>query len=202
MIRFFDILLSTVLLLVTVPVTMVVAIVIYTHDGGPALFRQTRVGRNGRAFTIFKFRSMSLGGPESRSGEVTSQSGQDKAFARAQFRTTRPDDPRITPVGRIIRKTHLDELPQVLNVLRGDMSLVGVRPDTPAQEVDYSADYWRLRHRLRPGITGPAQVMNSAYSGMEGRQYWEMVWVEHHSLRLYFQILLKTALKVLSMSSF
>jgi lipopolysaccharide/colanic/teichoic acid biosynthesis glycosyltransferase len=122
--------------------------------------------------------------------------------ARTRFRTTQPDDPRVTPVGRVIRKTHLDELPQLYNVLRGDMSLVGVRPDTPAQETDYSEEYWRFRHKLRPGITGPAQAMNPADGGMEGRCYWETVWIEHHSLPLYFRVLLKTVSKVLKMSSF
>lgn len=168
MIRLFDVVLSALLLVVTAPLMLVVAIMIYVHDGGPALFRQTRVGRNGRTFAILKVRSMHQDDPGSRSGEVTSRNHEDKARARARFRTTQPDDPRITPVGRVIRETHLDELPQLYNVLRGDMSLVGVRPDTPAQETDYSEEYWRLRHTLRPGITGPAQVMNTADGGMEG----------------------------------
>jgi len=202
MIRLFDVLLSAVLLVVTVPLMLVIAIMIYAHDRGPALFRQTRVGRNGRTFTLLKFRSMRQDDPESRTGEVTSWSQEDKARARVRFRTTQPDDSRVTPVGRVIRKTHLDELPQLYNVLRGDMSLVGVRPDTPAQEVDYSEEYWGLRHKLRPGITGPAQVMNPADGGIAGRCHWETVWIERHSLRLYFEVLLKTVSKILKMSSF
>lgn len=202
MIRLFDVLLSAVLLVMTAPLMLVIVMMIYIHDGAPVLFRQTRVGRNGRTFAILKFRSMRQEDPEGRSGEVTSRNHEDKARARARFRTTQPDDPRITPVGRVIRKTHLDELPQLLNVLRGDMSLVGVRPDTPAQEADYSEGYWRFRHRLRPGITGPAQVMNPADGGMEGRRYWETVWIERHSLRLYFRVLLTTVSKILKTSSF
>lgn len=202
MMRAFDILLSAMLLVGAIPLMLVIAIMTYAHDGGPALFRQTRVGRNGRPFTILKFRSMRQDDQESRSGDVASGSREDKERARARFRTTEPEDPRVTPVGRVLRKTHLDELPQVFNVLRGDMSLVGVRPDTPAQETDYSEEYWRLRHTLRPGITGPAQVMNTADGGMEGRRYWETVWIERHSLRLYFHILIKTVSKVLKMSSF
>lgn len=202
MMRLFDVFFSAALLVVTAPPMLVVAIMIYAHDGGPVLFRQTRVGCNGRTFTMLKFRSMRQEDPESRGGEVQGISHEDRARARARFRTTQPNDPRITPVGRALRKTHLDELPQLFNVLRGDMSLVGVRPDTPAQETDYSTEYWRLRHRLRPGITGLAQVMNPADGGMEGRCHWETVWIEHHSLRLYFEVLLKTVSKVLRMSSF
>lgn len=202
MIRLFDILLSVVVLIVTTLPMLVVGIMIYAHDGGPVLFRQIRVGRDGRTFTMFKFRSMRQDNSASRGGEVQGRSPEERADARARFRTTQPDDPRITPVGRALRKTHFDELPQLYNVLRGDMSLVGVRPDTPAQEADYCAEYWRLRHKLRPGITGLAQVMNAADGGMEGRCYWETVWIEHHSLRLYLEVLLKTVSKVLKMSSF
>jgi len=202
MIRLFDIALALLMLLLAGLPMLIVAVAIYAHDGFPVIFRQSRVGQGGRPFTIFKFRSMCLAPLDSRSGTVNGTSREDKQQARATFQTTQANDPRITPVGRVIRKTHLDELPQIFNVLRGDMSLVGVRPDTPAQEVDYTEDHWRLRHRLRPGITGLAQVRNSAGGGMEGRLYWDTVWIEQHSLRLYFSVLFRTVVKVLKRNSF
>ena len=202
MMRMLDIVFALLLLAVAALPMLIVAFAIYAHDGFPVIFRQIRAGRAGRPFTIFKFRSMRLAPPDSRSGAVTGTSRDERARARAAFETTQVNDPRITPVGRLIRKTHFDELPQIFNVLRGDMSLVGVRPDTPAQEVDYSEAYWRLRHSLRPGITGLAQVMNRAGGGMEGRRYWETVWIERHSLRLYFLVLFRTVVKVLKRNSF
>jgi lipopolysaccharide/colanic/teichoic acid biosynthesis glycosyltransferase len=202
MIRLLDIVLALLMLVLAGLPMLIVAGVIYAYDGFPIIFRQTRVGWNGRPFTIFKFRSMHLAPPDSRSGTVAGTSRDEKAQARAAFQTTEVNDPRITPMGSVIRKTHLDELPQIFNVLRGDMSLVGVRPDTPAQEVDYSEEYWRLRHSLRPGITGLAQVMNTPEGGMDGRRHWETVWIERHSLRLYFSILFRTVVKVLKSNSF
>lgn len=202
MIRIFDIILALLMLVLAGVPMLIVAAAIYAHDGFPVIFRQTRVGRHGQPFTIFKFRSMRLAPPDSRSGAVTGTSRDEKARARAAFETTQVNDPRITPVGRLIRKTHLDELPQIFNVLRGDMSLVGVRPDTPAQEVDYSVAYWCLRHSLRPGITGLAQVMNRAGGGMERRRHWETLWIERHSLRLYFSVLFRTVVKMLKCNSF
>ncbi|WP_272010109.1 sugar transferase [Roseovarius sp. ZX-A-9] len=202
MIRFLDIVLALLILVVTGLPMLVVAVAIYAHDGFPVVFQQIRVGRNGRPFTIFKFRSMRLAPPESSSGAVTGTSRDEAVQARAAFQTTQANDPRITPVGRVIRKSHLDELPQLFNVLRGDMSLVGVRPDTPAQEVDYTEDYWRRRHSLRPGITGLAQVMNTQADGMDGRRHWETVWIERHSLLLYLSVLFRTVVKVLKRNSF
>jgi lipopolysaccharide/colanic/teichoic acid biosynthesis glycosyltransferase len=202
MIRFVDLVLALLMLVLAALPMLIIVGVIYAHDGFPVIFRQTRVGRNGRLFTIFKFRSMRLGPPDDCSSALAGASRDEKLLTRAAFQTTQVDDPRITPVGRLIRKTHLDELPQILNVLRGDMSLVGVRPDTPAQEVDYTEEYWCLRHSLRPGITGLAQVMNPIDGGMEGRQYWETVWIEQHSLRVYSAVLLRTVVKVLKRSSF
>lgn len=202
MIRLIDIVLSLLILLLAGLPMLIVAGAIYAQDGFPVIFRQTRIGQNGRPFTIFKFRSMRLAPPDSRSGAVAGTSRDEKAQARAAFQTTRVNDPRITAVGSVMRKTHLDELPQIFNVLRGDMSLVGVRPDTPAQEVDYSEEYWRLRHSLLPGITGLAQVMNTPEGGMDGRRHWETVWIERHSLRLYFSVLFRTVGKVLKCNSF
>lgn len=199
-IRLLDIVISlTMLIILAVPMG-VIAIAIAVYDGFPVIFRQVRIGINGRTFTIYKFRSMRNATDASRSGQV--QGIEDKAAARAQFQTTQVNDPRITPVGRVIRKTHLDELPQFFNVLLGDMSLVGVRPDTPAQEADYSEEYWVERHKFRPGITGTAQVHNTSLDGMDGRTRWEKVWNAERSVTLYIKLLLLTARKVVKRNSF
>lgn len=174
-----------------------IALAIRINDGGPALFLQTRVGKDLRLFTIYKFRSMKVEGDNTRSGEVT----DDKKHSRAQFKTTVPNDPRITSIGKLLRSTHLDELPQILNVLMGEMSLVGVRPDTPAQEVDYSHEYWIERHRLRPGITGTAQL-GSGEIRLAERTSLERVWLENASSKLYFSVLAKTIAKVVKRSGF
>ena len=202
MIRLIDIFLCFLLLLLAAMPMLILAVAIMIEDGFPIVFRQTRMGVNRRPFTIFKFRSMKVGDPEHGSGEAMGGGVQDKQKARLKFKTTMLDDPRITTIGRVIRKTHLDELPQLFNVLRSDMSLVGVRPDTPAQEIDYDRDYWVKRHIYKPGITGLAQVMNHKNGGMAGRQHWEIVWIEQKSLTLYFLILFRTVLKVLSRNSF
>jgi len=121
------------------PLLLLVGLIIRITSTGPALYSQVRVGRGMRPFVMYKFRSMAV--------------GADKAGF-----STASGDPRITTVGQFIRKTSIDELPQLLNVLKGEMSLVGPRPYVPAQEADYDDEDWRERHTVRPGITGLAQV--------------------------------------------
>lgn len=203
MIRFLDIMLSLILLTLFIVPMGVIALLIAKDDGFPVIFKQERVGRDGNLFTIFKFRSMRKAPKDvdDYSGAVAGNDLETKIKARAAFQTTQVGDPRITRIGRLIRKTHLDELPQLFNVLRGDMSMVGVRPDTPAQEVDYSEEYWIERHRFTPGITGMAQVMHTS-GGMEARCRWEREWLNNHSTALYIRLMLKTVGKVLKRSSF
>ncbi|MBI2770088.1 MAG: sugar transferase [Burkholderiales bacterium] len=136
-----DIVLSLAALVVLSPLLAAVALAIALGDGFPVLFRQQRVGRGGHEFGMLKFRSMV----------------RDAASTGPYF--TSSNDSRITPVGRFIRRTSLDELPQLFNVLRGDMSLVGPRPDVPAQRGLYSEAEWRERCSVRPGITGLAQAL-------------------------------------------
>lgn len=140
--RAMDILVAGGALLFFAPLLALVAVLIKLESPGPVLFRQSRGGLNGQAFTIFKFRSM-------RCQENGSKVVQAKR-----------DDDRITTVGRIIRKTSIDELPQLLNVLRGDMSIVGPRPHALAHDEHYGAQIanYHLRFRARPGLTGLAQI--------------------------------------------
>lgn len=139
--RLFDVVGSGLALLLLSPLLLGTALAVLIDSGRPVLFRQTRVGRSGRDFGMYKFRSMV----------------KNAASIGPYF--TAGDDPRITRVGRFIRRTSLDELPQLLNVLLGDMSLVGPRPDVPAQRRLYTEADWAQRCSVRPGITGLAQAL-------------------------------------------
>lgn len=198
-IRFFDIVVALIASVVFAPIMLLVAMAIKLEDRGPVFFRQNRVGRQLVPFSLFKFRSMSQGQARAGSGAVE---GQDLSVARAQFQTTVRNDSRITRVGRWIRRTHLDELPQLLNVVSGHMSLVGVRPDTPVQESDYSSEYWVERHRYRPGITGTAQVYAVEELGLVDRSEKERWWLSDRSVSLYLKVLMATVTKVARGSSY
>ena len=169
--RLMDLLLAGLALLLLSPVLLATALAIVLDSGRPVFFRQTRVGRGGRPFGMFKFRSMVVNaasiGPYYTSG----------------------DDPRITRAGRIIRRTSLDELPQLLNVLRGDMSLVGPRPDVPAQRSLYSDADWALRCSVRPGITGLAQALLRSQATEDERRALDLRYVREQGVWLDLRII-------------
>ena len=142
--RFFDIVLSGCGLVVLSPLMLVVAVLIYLDDGGPVIFRQKRVGRSGTLFQLLKFRSMPVD-----TGDVES---------------ARANGLRITRVGRIIRRTNIDEIPQLVNVIRGDMSIVGPRPPLPTQEALVTMRKQNGALDCAPGLTGLAQI--KGYTGM------------------------------------
>ncbi|SNU02002.1 Sugar transferase involved in LPS biosynthesis (colanic, teichoic acid) [Ruaniaceae bacterium KH17] len=125
-------------------VTVVVAPIIKLSDGGPVFFLGERRGRSGQHFTMYKFRSMRVNAPDLRNSDLSTVNSDS--------------DPRVTRIGRILRATSLDELPQILNVLKGDMSFVGPRPNMTTQTWDELTDLERKRLRVRPGITGLAQA--------------------------------------------
>jgi lipopolysaccharide/colanic/teichoic acid biosynthesis glycosyltransferase len=169
--RLLDIFLASIALVLTAPALLVVACAVYAHDRGPVFFRQTRVGLGGRTFGMFKFRSMVVDA-EQRGGYSTSAG-----------------DSRITRVGRFIRRTSLDELPQILNVFMGDMSIVGPRPDVPGQRELYDDKEWELRHLVRPGITGLAQAMLRSEATVDQRKTLDLQYARESSLRLDFFII-------------
>jgi len=177
--RIIDILLASISLVCFMPILISVALAVFLQDYGQVIFRQRRVGLNGREFTMFKFRSMVLNAE------------------RLGGYSTADRDPRITPVGRFIRRTSLDELPQLINVLIGDMSIVGPRPDVPAQRQLYTEDEWILRNRVRPGITGLAQATVRSHGTMEETKYLDLYYVRNISLWLDIKIIFLTIRQVL-----
>lgn len=173
------------LLVLLAPVFLAIAALILGDDGWPVIFTQTRVGKAGRYFTMYKFRTMTRG-----SGEK----GIEMGLTSDPYGLV-PDDPRITTVGRFLRRTGLDELPQLLNVVKGDMRLVGPRPDLPEQAAFYEEDD-RIRLRVKPGITGWAQVHGREAITWPERFVLDRWYVEHRSFRLDVSILVKTALQL------
>lgn len=181
--RVFDVVAAFVALTLFALPMMIVALAVRAHDGGSVFYRQVRVGRGGRTFEIFKFRSMIA--------------NADKFGSYA----TATGDARITPIGRVIRRTSLDELPQLLNVLRGEMSIVGPRPDVPAQRANYTSEQWRLRHLVRPGITGLAQAIARSSATPEERTELDLRYVRTISLSFDLKIILMTVRQLLSRTS-
>jgi sugar transferase (PEP-CTERM system associated) len=178
--RVFDLAASGVLLAVTLPVMLVTALCILFEDGAPVFYRQERVGKGGKTFMVLKFRSM--------------RSDAEKS-GKPQWAAA--DDPRVTRVGRIIRKLRIDELPQIFNVLNGDMSFVGPRPERPyfVNQLCMEVPYYNVRHSIKPGITGWAQVRYrygaSVDDAIEKLQY-DLYYVKNHSLFLDVIILIDT----------
>jgi len=183
--RSFDVMASTALLVLTLPIMFLTAVLIFLETGRPILYRQVRVGECGRLIELLKFRSM----------RVDAERAGVPQWAKL-------NDDRVTRVGRIIRTLRIDELPQVFNVLRGDMSFVGPRPERPhfVQELSNQIPYYATRHSVKPGITGWAQINYpygaSVEDAREKLQY-DLYYAKNHSLFLDVIILLQTAQVIL-----
>ncbi|HEY6952388.1 MAG TPA: sugar transferase [Bacteroidota bacterium] len=178
--RVLDILVSSLVLLLGVPAWLIIAAAIKLDSKGPVLYRQDRLGKGGRTFKLYKFRSMNLDA-EKKSGPVWA----------------RKDDPRVTFVGKLLRRAHLDEVPQFLNVLLGDMSLVGPRPERPyfVQKLAKEIPLYRRRLKVRPGITGWAQVKHKYDENIEDvrtKLKYDLFYIENISWRLDLKILFNT----------
>ena len=173
--RVFDIVVSLFALLVSAIVTIPVAIAIKLTDGGPVFYTQTRVGRRGKTFKMIKFRSMVVNADKMKA-ELAEESGQ-----KGRFIFKMKNDPRITPVGKFIRKFSIDEFPQFLNVLRGDMSVVGPRPPLPEEVAQYNQTY-ATRMLVKPGITGPWQVSGRSNLSEEESEALDVTYVQNWSM--------------------
>lgn len=183
--RLMDILLSLVLIIITLPITLLTALAIKLESPGPVFYRQERMGMNGKIFRIVKFRTM-VKDAEKLTGPVWSTK----------------DDPRITKTGRLIRKIRVDEIPQVYNVLKGDMSFVGPRPERPyfVEKLSEEIPLYRRRLKVRPGITGWAQVKHKYDETIEDvkvKLRYDLFYIENISLRMDFKILFRTVFVVL-----
>lgn len=180
--RFIDIAISLMALIVLIPVFIVVGIFIKLDSKGPVFFLQDRLGVDGKRFKIFKLRSMYLGAEKLGVYELK-------------------DDPRVTPVGRFIRPLSINELPQFINILKGDMSLIGPRPVLPDHPWDWSqaTELQRKRFKVRPGLTGWAAVNGRKNVTWEMRTKYEAEYAENISFMFDLKIFLKTISVVLSM---
>ena len=178
--RLVDLVMATTILLLTWPFMLLTALMVKLDSPGPALFKQERIGQDGRPFTLMKFRSMRA---------------DAEKLTGAGWATE--DDPRITKVGRFIRKTRLDELPQLFNVLRGQMSLVGPRPerDPFVQDLAARIPYYHQRHIVKPGLTGWAQINypygNTMEDALHKLQY-DLFYIKNHSVLFDLSILFST----------
>jgi len=183
--RLLDIIVSLLILIVTLPVNLITAVAIKIDSEGSIFFKQERCGINGKIFKIYKFRSMKKDA-EKTTGPVWSQK----------------DDPRITRVGKFIRKVRIDEIPQMINVLNGEMSIIGPRPERPffVEKLSQQIPYYKRRLKVRPGITGWAQVKHKYDETIEDvkiKLRYDLFYIENMSLRMDFKILFRTIFVVL-----
>ena len=182
--RAFDLLVASFIFMLVAPVMVAVAVAIKLDSPGPALFVQPRIGENGRTFNILKFRSM-VQNADAMHEQVTTEDEEGNAIHK------RPDDFRVTRVGRFIRKASLDELPQLINVIRGDMSLVGPRPELPRIVAQYQS--WQRQRFLVPqGVTGWWQVNGRSEKPCHLCTEMDLYYIEHYSFLFDLQILLMT----------
>lgn len=187
--RAFDLLIGTLMQVLILPLMGVISIAVRLDSPGPIIFKQQRVGESGRLFWMYKFRSM-YEGSEARLDEVIRYDQEGNLIHK------RPDDPRITRIGHILRKYSLDELPQFFNVLKGDMSLVGPRPELPILVEQYKP-WQRARFSVPQGVTGWWQVNGRSDKPMHLNTDDDLYYIQNYSLLLDFQIVIKTALVVL-----
>ncbi len=184
--RTIDVLVALLLALVSLPFCIIVAILIKLESKGPAIFKQKRVGQDGKIFTLYKFRSM-----YQNAEKLTGPTWADK------------NDPRVTRTGRIIRKLHFDEIPQAINVLKGDMSLIGPRPERPyfVEQLSKEIPLYKRRLKVKPGITGWAQVKHTYDQSIEDvkiKLQYDLFYIENMSLRMDFKIAMNTIVHMLS----
>jgi lipopolysaccharide/colanic/teichoic acid biosynthesis glycosyltransferase len=182
--RLVDICLSLLLLIILLPLIAIISLFIWAQGDGPVLYLSERIGRNVRPFTMYKFRTMVVNA-ELLKSDLNSRNERSSILFKIS------NDPRVTRIGRILRKYSLDEIPQLLNVLRGDMSLVGPRPPLASEVKQYLPDHF-IRLRVLPGITGLWQIQARKSTSYKDYITLDTVYVQNHCFLLDFKILLRT----------
>ena len=193
--RIIDVLFSLLILIPLFIVTVIVAVCIRLDSKGPIFFRQKRIGQNGKEFTMLKFRSMYADSDDSLHRAAIKRYMNGETIDGNDYKMK--DDPRITRVGKFIRKTSIDELPQFFNVLRGEMTLVGPRPPLPYEVADYSQRDW-LRLVGRPGLTGTWQVYGRSRVQFQEMVEMDLIYLKQQSTLLDLKLILMTPLVMLS----
>ncbi len=188
--RFFDICLSAAALVVLSPLLLVIAILIYLEDKGPVIYSQTRIGKDGRAFKLYKFRSMCVDADE-RLRDLQKLNERDGPVFKIR------DDPRVTKIGKFIRKTCIDELPQLVNIIKGDMSIVGPRPPLP-NEVEQYNSYQKQRLLVVPGLTCYWQIQKGEETTFDEWVELDLKYIKERSILLDFRLILLTFKVILS----
>lgn len=191
--RAFDLVVGSVALVALSPVVVAVALAVRLESPGPVLFRQPRVGKDGHLFTMYKFRTM----PDKPNGAEAPASVPEVTDFETYVFDPLYGDRKYTRIGGFLRSTSLDELPNLFNVIRGDMSIVGPRPEVPQLVEQFPPEYHR-RHQVRPGITGLAQVSGRGALTYNQTILYDLDYADHHSLRQDLAILLRTVPAVLS----
>ena len=188
--RFFDICLSTAALVVLSPLLLVIAILIYLEDKGPVIYSQTRICKDGRALKLYKFRSMCVDADE-KLKDLQKLNERDGPVFKIR------DDPRVTKVGKFIRKTCIDELPQLVNIIKGDMSIVGPRPPLP-NEVEQYNSYQKQRLLVVPGLTCYWQIQKGEETTFDEWVELDLKYIKERSILLDFRLILLTFKVILS----
>lgn len=182
--RLVDVVISILILVVGLPLWLCIALAIRLNSPGEIIYWQTRIGLNGQPFKVYKFRTMYKNADQALTNLLAFNEVKGPLF---KIR----DDPRITPVGRFLRRTSFDEIPQLINIIKGEMSLVGPRPPLP-QEVAQYEEWQKARLAMKPGLTGLWQVRGRSDISFDEGVLMDLYYIENWSLRLYFQILLRT----------
>jgi lipopolysaccharide/colanic/teichoic acid biosynthesis glycosyltransferase len=190
LIRLFDIVFSLIALILLSPIFLILSLLVMNKMGTPVFFTQKRLGLNGKIFTVYKFRSMT-------NTKVIDDSNLEKVN---EYTIKYKNDPRITPLGAFLRRTSLDELPQLCNVLKGDMSVVGPRPWVPEEYSNLPLD-WHARLEAKPGITGLAQINGRSDLPMDKIVEHDINWVKSQNIMHYFNVIIKTVFYTLKMKN-
>ena len=187
--RFVDVTVAILLLILSSPLWLCLGLAIRLTSSGPIIYKQIRIGLNGKPFSMYKFRSMYRDADQRLATLLANNEAQGPLFKIKE-------DPRVTPVGRFLRRNSLDEFPQFINVLKGEMSLVGPRPPLPREVAQYE-EWQKGRLAIKPGLTGLWQVRGRSDLTFDEGVLMDLYYIENWSLRLYFQILLRTIPAVL-----